>query len=48
MHVEAVPSTEKEWNGFTVLHQATYRKLVFLNYAVDISAYTRDQRTDRF
>lgn len=34
MHVEAVPSSQKEWNDFTMLREAMNRKTVFLNYAL--------------
>jgi hypothetical protein len=43
MHVEAVPSSQKEWNDFTILHEAMNRKIVFLNNALFryIGLYTR-------
>jgi hypothetical protein len=43
MHVEATPSSQKEWNDFTLLHEAMYRKIVFLNYALSryIGLYAR-------
>ena len=45
MHVEAVPSSQKECNDFTVLHEAMYRMILFLiTHYIDTSAYTRDQR----
>jgi len=36
MHVEAVPSFQKEWNNITILYKAIYRKTVFLNYAFSL------------
>ena len=46
MHVEAVPSSQKEWNDFTVLHEAMNRKITFLNYALSryIGLYERSTK----
>jgi len=49
MHVEAVPSSQKECNVSTVLHEAVYRMIVFLiTHSIDTSDYTGDQRKPIF